>query len=260
MTIDDKLEKVLDRFADDAIVSPGDLAVDAAINAIPLVGGSISSLFSGKARQRIIERCVEVFKIVKERIEKVEETKVAKEYFETEEFQTLLSLVIGQLQTSHQHDKLRMLGTALANSGLTEFTEEHRKELFLRALQDLTPAHVDLLRQLLPDTSMTRQPGGEDLAFRHRPRLKQGQTYPETVMLLQQLSALGLVEEQLEEKKIDALNPRHASTWTNSDIERQITKFLQTPPERSFQLSSLGRDFLKFLGVARTQQRTAQVL
>jgi hypothetical protein len=38
--------------------------------------------------------------------------------------------------------KIAMLGNALANGGVTDFSEEHRKELFLRLIRELTPHHI----------------------------------------------------------------------------------------------------------------------
>lgn len=54
---------------------------------------------------------------MKEEIESVEEQAIHKEFFESEEFQTLLALTIAQLQTTHDREKLKMLGKGLAHSG-----------------------------------------------------------------------------------------------------------------------------------------------
>jgi hypothetical protein len=35
-----------------------------------------------------------------------------------------------------------MLGNTLANGGVTDFSKENRKELFLHLIRDLTPQHI----------------------------------------------------------------------------------------------------------------------
>lgn len=150
MAIHDKLQKVMDEYEKEVIVTPGDRVLEAAINLIPVAGSPIAALFCGKARQRVQERAAELFTEMKKELERVDEDAINKEFFETEEFQTLLALAMEQLQTTHNKEKLKLIAKALANSGLHEFDAESRKEVFVRALRDLTPAHISILSSLMP--------------------------------------------------------------------------------------------------------------
>jgi hypothetical protein len=250
MAIDDKLEKILDEYEREAIATPGGLTIDAAINAIPLVGSSIAALISGKAQERVRRRTVDVFSAMKEEIESVEEQAIHKEFFESEEFQTLLALTIEQLQTTHDREKLKMLGKGLAHSGFKVFGNESRKELFVRSLRDLTPVHIGLMTSLLPEEHPNPRMAGA--IWNHRPERK---NYDEvSKLLIQHLVALGFMEERIApldtQKKQSRFYPWQPKT---EDEQRRVVELLSKPPNVSYRVSLLGRDFLRYIGAVSSQ-------
>jgi len=247
MAIDDKLEKILDAYQEDAVVSPGSLTIEAAISAIPLVGSSIASLVSGKAQARVRQRTVDVFSAMKEEIEAVEEQSINKEFFESEEFQTLLALAIEQLQTTHDREKLKMLGKSLAHSGFKTFGNESRKELFVRSLRDLTPVHIGLMAALLPQEHPDPRMNGA--FWNNRP---ERQNYDEvTKLLVQHLVALGFMVEMIAPLDTRKKQIRNILTQPNPDDEqRRVVDLISKPPNVSYRVSLLGRDFLRFIGAA----------
>jgi len=168
MAIDDPLEKVLQQYAEDSSVNVSEVALESAINAIPIVGSAIAALFSGLARRRIQDRLIEVLKEIKKEIAAMQEDDICKAFFYSAEFQTLFSMALEQLQTTHDRKKLKLLAMGLAHSGFKSFSEEDRKELFIRALRDLTPAHIDFLTRLLPDYTAVPSEWNEDFIFRQR--------------------------------------------------------------------------------------------
>ncbi len=242
MSIDDKLEKVLDKLREEGLVPHRDLELlGASISSIPVAGGPISALMSGQAKRRVVRRTIEMFEAMRERLEQVDTAKIDREFFETEEFQTLLALAIEQLQTSHDAGKVTMLATALANSGVTDFSSETRKELFIRVLRDLTPRHTHLLKELVPKGDLLRasrdtfwpkrtDPSGEELA------------------LFQTLASHGLLEESLEQHHKASLSPRFGNEWTISEAQHLLKEYLAEPPTRCFIISDFGLAFLTYLG------------
>lgn len=247
MPIDRALEKVVEQYAKEALVTGQDVALDAAINAVPVVGSSIAALFSGLARRRVRERLITVLELMTAEIASVEEDSVRKEFFDSEEFQTLFSMVLEQLQTTHDRAKLKLLAMSLAHSGLKGFSEENRKELFVRAIRDLTQTHIEFLADLLPDYSAMPPEWGEDFIFRQR--AAKANYMGTSLMLIQHLLALGFVEELLKEKNISKINTSHIANWTVSQVNGMLAEFVQKPHDRQFRISELGRDFLKFLGI-----------
>lgn len=249
MPIDDPLEKSIEALAKDTrLTIPGEV-VKAAIASVPIAGGAISSLLAGVMQARTLQRFIGLLEEMKELLQGAEaSTGVDREFFGTEEFQTLLAIALQQLQSTHDKVKLDMLAAGLANSGTNEFRQDDRKELFLRILRDLAPQHVQLLRSLADPSgilgtaapslpghrSVFRNPAGEELAVQ------------------QQLAAHGLVKEQLHPAPFRK-NPRSAASWTQSEAVSALEEYLRTPPERSFQLSGFGVDFLRFLGSKPTR-------
>jgi hypothetical protein len=141
-----------------------------------------------------------------------------------------------QLHVTEDKRKIKMLGTALANSGAIEFKNENRKEIFLRLIRELMPQHTVLLRRLLP----------RHTRWNMRPQITAEGT---DLLALQLLAANSLVEETLETKEVRM--PSVDITSSRSDAERALRDFfkqIQRPPVRHFALSKLGRDFLKFVG------------
>ena len=59
----------------------------------------------------------------------------------------LLTLVLERLHSTHQQEKLKTFGEALANSGTGEFVADD-KEPFIRTLRDLSLEDLQTLRKL----------------------------------------------------------------------------------------------------------------
>jgi hypothetical protein len=111
---------------------------------IPGIGPAVQSLLDGKARQNVERRWVHLFADLKAHLEEIRASIPDESYYSSEEFQTLLALAYEQLWTTHDREKLRMLATALANSGSTVF-EADDKELMTRALRNLSPSDIKTL-------------------------------------------------------------------------------------------------------------------
>src|SRR5947199_9802165 len=118
MAIDDKLQKTIDEYQKHVLTTPSDYVVETAISLIPVAGSAILAIMGGAGRQRILQRAAEVFTEMKEELSRLGEDAINRDFFETEEFQTLLALAMEQLQTTHDREKLKMLARALAHSGI----------------------------------------------------------------------------------------------------------------------------------------------
>lgn len=251
MAIDDPLDKKIDALAEDTRVSvPGEVtkaaikaAIKQALAQLPYAGEAISSLIDGLIQARTLERFSELIRDMKARLDEVERDGIDRHFFSTEEFQTLLVVVLEQLQSTHDKTKLQMLAAGLANSATTKFRAEERKELFLRILRDLAPQHVQVLQSLAkPGPGAAQAPAGP---FPHHSRAIRNPA-DEELAVLQQLAAHGLVKEQLHPAPFRK-NPRFANRWSESEAISAVEQYLRTPPERSFQLSEFGAAFLRFL-------------
>jgi len=230
-----------------------------AISLIPFgVGSAINEMLTQLALRRVNERMGEMFDRMTKQILELGEEKTDREWFRSEEFQTLLFEALHQLHVTRDKQKIEMLGKALANSGAKDFAEESQKELFVQLVRDLTSQHVALLCQLLPrparPESDSSQERGDWWLWRQRPEvLGQGTD----LLTLQMLAANGLVEETL--KTLAAREPSLSTYPSQSEVDKAIKDFikqLQRPPLRYFRLSDLGIKFLKFVGLDPSRHQT----
>jgi hypothetical protein len=185
---------------------------------------------------------VTLFEEIKNRLEKLDQTALDLGFFETEEFQTILCLALQQLQTTHDKRKIRMLAWAVANSGTKDYSSDLRKEIFVRALRELTPDHIEVLKRLRPAIH-----DGEKTFYATK-TLENLRDFD--LLLARDLTKLGFVKESL---KYATLEHRHSGTFPEelaAKIEELASAVLDKTPARLFDITKLGLDFMKFVGEA----------
>ena len=241
MSMTDRIAIALEVLKDDTKLHGGNETLNALIAEIPVGGGAISSLLAGRAQRKMLERVTDVFEALKERLGQVDERKVDKAFFESDEFLTLLTLTLEQIQTTHDKIKLRMLAVGLANSAAFDFASESRKELFLRILRDLAPEHVSMLNEMAPVERFGRK----------AVRLSVDSPSGDRLAVLQHLASQGLVNESLHVQKLPTVNFSHPGVYNI------IQKYLETPPSKSYLLSDFGVQFLNFFESESTKKADA---
>jgi hypothetical protein len=243
-----QLEEEMERSVQSMLLRSG---FTAAISRIPLgVGDGINAMLAELAISRIHQRMYEMFEEVASRIAELSQEQVSREWFRSEEFQTLLFEAINQLHVTHDREKIRMLGNALANSGTTRFSTDQRKEVFVQLIRDLTSEHVRVLHRLAAPPAESFGPELDSdtinwIQWERRPSLESDDR---DLLLLQTLAGRGLVEERLESAPISHI----AVPATESQALEEFFKQLQKPPRRLFRLSHLGNDFLEFVGGSKS--------
>lgn len=244
------------------LVSSG---VAGVLSLIPGVGAAVTELMTELAIQRTNDRMREMFEHFAHRIREVGEDKVDREWFRSEEFQTLLYEAFQQLLVTHDRAKIEMLGVALANSGAPGFKEEDRKDLFVRFVRELTSQHLRVLLELTPKSlpfnpNAARSPSSPPLdaeairkwEWESRPKAKPS---TDDLLAMQMLHAYGLVEENITSSIVQPSIPsRFTSESQIMDAVKKFSKNIERPTiSRTFRLSPLGADFLKFMGLPKPQ-------
>jgi hypothetical protein len=213
---------------------------------VPIAAGVTEGL-NQLANKRMYSRLKEMREAMHERLDEVDKNKVDKEWFQSEEYQTMLFEAVRQVMVTADRKRIAMLGNALANAGIDQFRADSRKELFLQLIRDLTPHHVAVLKQMLPDESLPPQ-------IQWRARRSITTTKEEELAVLQMLAANGLVTESLKESHMP---PNRQSSYRQpspAEMAQNLRKLIaaaRKPPTRVFQLSTLGRDLLNFVGFAQ---------
>jgi hypothetical protein len=215
----DELNAELDQHKKDSDTSIQEITLRSIIAGVPFVGGSILEICNGVAQRRQQERLSEVFDAVKNRLHDLGEEKIDRQFFNSEEFQTLLFLIIERLHITGDAKKLRMFGSALANSGSPSFASDD-KEMLARAPRDLAVNDITVLN----DSRLKGwTPHTQDIRY-------------DTHILssLSRLEALGLVAQQI---RINL-----------SDIDSGAQKSLgHIKPTRTFSITTFGERLLEFI-------------
>src|ERR1700739_110962 len=194
-----------------------------AIKCLSIVGIPVVDSWKDLKQKPINERVLEVLTDMNNQSKT---NHVNKDYFKSEEFQTLLALMLEQLATTHDKDKLHLLASALANSATSEFSTENRKELFMRILRNLAPEHVQMLRRVTQYS--VSEPNREELA------------------VLQALVGNGLVRESFR-PDANFSEPPFGSDWSEAEIKRAIKDYIKAVLLRSYRISDFGEAFMKFI-------------
>jgi hypothetical protein len=139
VTLTNRITLAIEIHKEGETLDGGAEALNALIASIPFAGGALSSILSGRAQRQMRERVTDVFEALKERVEQMGEAKIDRAFFDSDEFLTLFTLTLEQVQTTHDKTKLKMLAAGLANSASTDFGSEKRKELLVRIMRDLAP-------------------------------------------------------------------------------------------------------------------------
>jgi hypothetical protein len=119
---------------------------EAAISAIPIVGGPLSVLSElaepySRRRQRWLEQLAEVVSELKDHVEDL-----SKPLEENDRFLTAVVHASQIAMGAHQEDKLRALRNAVRNSALKSAPDDDRQLMFLRFVDELTLSHIRVLR------------------------------------------------------------------------------------------------------------------
>jgi hypothetical protein len=199
----------------------------AALQTYPFIVQIFTSLLTSNS-SRVQERLLRVVEELAAQQERIESSIPDKRYYESEDFYSLLGLVIERLQTTHDKEKLRMFGDALANSGSSEFQVDD-KDNYIRILRDLSITDLrvlndERLKGWLPHTHFVDYD-------------------PEILSSLARLQGMGLVTETLKVKP--SSGGRTGSE--RMDAEILVRELLTNPPKKSYSLSPFGGRFLRFI-------------
>lgn len=139
-----QLGAALDSYMQVARPSAAEIAVRTTVASIPYAGGSLLALWDGVAQRRIQERLNIIFDEMKSCLEIIDTEKIDPNFFDSEEFQTLFYLLAERLHTTHDQEKLRMFGRALAN-GCQIKSQSDDKEFFIRTLRELSLSDIQFV-------------------------------------------------------------------------------------------------------------------
>jgi hypothetical protein len=215
-------------------------ATAVALAKLPFVSQIVTTLVTSSPI-RFEERLLRVAEELNEQQKRIEDKIPDRSYYESEEFQTLMGLLIERLHTTHDGEKLKMFGDALANSGSRDFAKDRREE-FVRILRDLSLADIQELRTFAPRPERELADALDD-AQRFRLCPSQRDLKNESLSRTTRLIGLGLVTEELKLRNFTG----GVVFRSESDLLKAMRDYIQQPPAREYRISWFGWRFLQFI-------------
>jgi hypothetical protein len=226
----DQLEVEINAYRDESELSIQRITTRSTIAAIPYAGSALLEIIDGLAQRRVQERLNCVLDEIKNRLHELGDEKIDREFFRSEEFQTLLFLLLERLHTTHDRDKLRMFGKALANASSTEFTADDKEE-YIRVLRELSANDLKVLNH--------------EYLKGWTPHIHNIDYAAEVLVSLSRLQGMGLVLEHVKVREV----PAGGTGSGRLDARMAASNLLTQPARRTFALSEFGRRFLQFISV-----------
>jgi hypothetical protein len=130
--------------------APGDTPLDVAAiitSAVPYLGGPVSAVLGGLSAGRQYERVREVLNGVAEDLKEFK-SKASEEYVKTEDFQELFEKTLEQVGEERSEDKRRVYRAFLTDAIALPGKPYDEQIRFLKALDELQPDHLRIIRAL----------------------------------------------------------------------------------------------------------------
>lgn len=127
----------------------GDPGLRALLSLVPYVGSSLVELSAGKGQQIIEERRNEFLQLLAERLERVEEQTVRKDFFETPEGFDLLVKALDENRKTRSRDKRELYARILTGAATASpDSKSSSAEEYLHIVSDLTLKELEIVRKM----------------------------------------------------------------------------------------------------------------
>jgi hypothetical protein len=168
-------------------------------------------------------------------------------YYKSDEFRSLMVLILEKLHSTHQQEKLKMFGDALANSGSSDFREDDREQ-YIRTLRDLSLQEAQILERAAKVAKLPEPFRNLKIKDSEKPAVAR-------------LTGLGLIHESHRlrdfQLSIPVLPPSAESPERFArGIVEAFTKYFQQAPVIIYQISDFGERFLSFISQGPEQSES----
>ncbi|WP_263358640.1 hypothetical protein [Acidicapsa ligni] len=212
-------------------------AVAAAFAHMPFVAQILTSLLSNSPA-RFEEHFLQVATELHAQQKRIEDRISDMNYYESEEFHSLLTLILERLHATHQKEKLKMFGDALANSGSSDFKGDDTEQ-YIRTLRDLSLEDLQLLKAIWAAKKLPEP--YRNLSFKESAK-------PSVARLV----GFGLISEVHGLKKFNLTVPVTPTSSQSPEryargLADAFSKYFEQAPFTTRRISDFGERFLDFI-------------
>jgi len=209
----------------------------AAFAHMPFIAQILTSLLSNSPA-RFEERFLQVATELHAQQKRIEDRIPDMTYYESEEFHALLTLILERLHATHQKEKLKMFGDALANSGSSDFQVDDIEQ-YVRTLRDLSLEDLKLLKAISTTNKMPEP--YRNLSFKESAKPSAAR-----------LAGFGLMREVHGLKKFNLSVPVVPTSSQSPEryargLADAFSKYFEQAPFTTWRISDFGERFLDFI-------------
>lgn len=151
----------------DQLKEKAELAIEAGMQMIPVVGGSLATLYFGNKQEKRFQRIESFYTEVAQELEKIKGSIKNIDEHNEDELSAIIEVLNDKIETEHFRVKIEMYKTYFINTMLIPVNGNYsERRLFLDIMSQLTPLQMELIVFLLkqngeiPAGSITK-PGEE---------------------------------------------------------------------------------------------------
>ena len=120
-----------------------------AIKSLPLIGGCLDNLFAYKGSKIIQERVNKFFEETKSTLEQLQEEKIDKKYFDSDECFYIFQKIYEQIIRCDEKEKINLFRNILIHSISINKSDVYHKERFINMVANLSIMHIKILKSYI---------------------------------------------------------------------------------------------------------------
>lgn len=136
------IEKLKTNFSQSPIIKG---LIDGSLSLIPFFGTAIISALDTRSFQIYEKNSKRFIDDVKSLVDKLDETKIDKEFLDSDEFVSLLTEILARNARTYEHEKTKLYARAFVNAATLSKSKKDFKEGFVRIIDELSVMHVIVL-------------------------------------------------------------------------------------------------------------------
>lgn len=194
-----------------------ELVIQAGLNAIPTIGGSLSAIYYGTKQEKRFKRIEKFYEILKNDFNKFKENIKSLDDQNKEELTGIIEEINENVETDYTETKLKYFKNCFYNS-LTNISEDSygKRKFFISTLGQLTNLDIEVLINLYK--------ANEGHGYMPETKNKEGNN-PEFIGSLEKLKSYGLIFSSLNGTLKPGINWTEITLYTISDFGKEFVRY-----------------------------------
>jgi hypothetical protein len=194
-----------------------EIIVEAGLNAIPMIGGSLATLYFSTKQEKRFKRVEKFYELLKTDFDRFKEKIENIDNLNKEEVVGIIEEINERVESDYTEEKLKYFKNCFYNT-LTDSIDDGygKRKYFINVLGQLTPLDIEVI------TNLFKVDDGH--GYLPDPNDKEGNN-PEFVGSLEKLKSIGIVYSKLNGTLRPGINWAEITLYTISDFGKEFARF-----------------------------------